>query len=247
MTRSVNEKEYAAKRNEILDAAQLLVQTRGYEQMAIQDILDTLHISKGGFYHYFGSKQAVLEALTERMVEEVKRLALPIVHDPHLPALEKLQRYFDLLVHWKTERKAFVLELARVWLADDNAIVRQKLHTTGIKRAAPLLAAIIRQGIDEGVFTISYPDHSGVVVLSLLEDLNETLVGLLLSLEPKRGDPRCLEDTVAAYTDALERVLGASPGSLEIVDAATLKEWVFPPSENGTDALATRSGVRETP
>ncbi len=232
MARVVNEKEYAEKRNEILTAAQRLVQTKGYEQMAIQDILDDLQISKGAFYHYFGSKQAVLEALAERMVEDAKQAILPIVHDPHLPALEKLQRYFDTIVRWKTDRKPYVLELARVWLADDNAIVRQKVHANGVKRTAPLLATIIRQGIQEGVFTASLPDQAGVIVLSLLEDLNETLVGLLLSFEPNGGDPRCLADAVAAYTDALERVLGTSPGSLQIVDVAALKEWTISPGDD---------------
>ncbi|MGI5837409.1 MAG: TetR/AcrR family transcriptional regulator [Chloroflexota bacterium] len=231
MARVVNEKEYAAKRNEILDVAQRLVQIKGYEQMSIQDILDELHISKGAFYHYYSSKQAVLEALTNRMVEDVEQIIIPIVYDPQLTALEKLQLYFDVIVRWKTERKPFVLELARVWFADDNAIVRLKLHATGVKRIAPLLATIVRQGIQEGVFTTPYPDQAGVIAVSLLEDLNEVLVSMLLSLESKRDDPRCLEDTVAAFTDALERVLGAPSGSLQIVDATTLKEWTFSPTD----------------
>ena len=60
-------KEHAVRRNEILDLAQQLVYTKGYEQMTIQDILDGLQISKGAFYHYFDSKHAVLEAVVERM------------------------------------------------------------------------------------------------------------------------------------------------------------------------------------
>ena len=60
-------KEPAVRRNEILDAAQRLVYRKGYEQMTIQDILDDLHLSKGAFYHYFDSKQSLLEALIERM------------------------------------------------------------------------------------------------------------------------------------------------------------------------------------
>ena len=63
MARAVKEQEYVAKRNGILDAMQRFVYTKGYEQMTIQDILDDLQISKGAFYHYFDSKQAVLEAL----------------------------------------------------------------------------------------------------------------------------------------------------------------------------------------
>ncbi len=82
-------KEHAVRRNEILDVAQRLVNTKGYEQMTIQDILDDLQISKGAFYHYFDSKQALLEAIIERMVDEVEQLLLPIIHDPHLPALHR--------------------------------------------------------------------------------------------------------------------------------------------------------------
>src|SRR5262245_58568880 len=50
-------KEHAVRRGEILDVAQRLVYTSGYEQMTIQDMLDELQISKGAFYHYFSSKQ----------------------------------------------------------------------------------------------------------------------------------------------------------------------------------------------
>ena len=87
MARIVKEEEYAGKRNAILDVAQQLIYTRGYEQMTIQDMLDGLRISKGAFYHYFDSKQAVLEALVERLGEEVVQLLLPIVHDPELASL----------------------------------------------------------------------------------------------------------------------------------------------------------------
>jgi AcrR family transcriptional regulator len=229
MARVVNAEEHAAKRGEILAVARRLVQTRGYERMAIQDILDELQISKGAFYHYFRSKQALLVAIIEHMLDDVFQLFIPVVRDSHLPALDKLQRCFSLIVRWRTEQKAFVLELARVWLADDNAVVRQKLHATGVQRTAPLLAAIIRQGVREGVFTTPYPDHAGVVLLSLLESLNETLVGLLLSSDPERNSLRCLEDAVAAYADSMARVLGAPPGSLPIIDSAILNDWIDSP------------------
>src|SRR5260221_161474 len=118
-------KAHAVRRNEILDVARRLVDTKGYEQMTIQDILDDLRISKGAFYHYFDSKQALLEAMIERMGEGVEQLVLAMVHDPALPALKKLQRVFDMLNRLKTARKELFLPLLRVWYADDNAIVRQ--------------------------------------------------------------------------------------------------------------------------
>src|SRR5581483_1127355 len=105
MARIVKEREYAVRRNAILDVARRLVESRGYEQMTIQDILNELKISKGAFYHYFDSKQALLEALIEHMQDEVDQLLSPIARDPHLSALDKLQRLFDSLAHWKTAQK----------------------------------------------------------------------------------------------------------------------------------------------
>jgi AcrR family transcriptional regulator len=223
-------KEHAVRRNEILDVAQRLVYTKGYEQMTIQDILDDLQISKGAFYHYFDSKQALLEALIERMLDQGIQLILPIVQNPHLPALEKLQSYFATIVRWRTAQKTFFLSLLRVWYNDDNAIVRQKMRSTiVIKGITSLLTGIIRQGIQEGVFTTSYPDQMGEVIVSLGFDFQETLGWQILSFDPERDDVLPIERTVAVYTDAIERVLGAPKDSLQFIDTETLKEWLFTP------------------
>ncbi len=232
MARIVKEEEYAGKRNAILDVAQRLIYTKGYEQMTIQDMLDDLQISKGAFYHYFDSKQAVLEALVERIGEEVLQFLLPIVRDPGLPALDKFRRYLATLNRWKIGQKAFFLALLRVWYADDNAIVRQKLRTAAIREIAPLLTEIIRQGIQEGVMTANYPDQVGEVIASLAQDAGETIGALLLSFDAERDDMQRVERTVAVYTDAIERVLGVPPGALSLVDDQTLKEWFVSPREN---------------
>jgi TetR/AcrR family transcriptional repressor of nem operon len=229
MARIVNEEEYAARRNEILDVVQQLVYTKGYEQMTIQDILDDLHISKGAFYHYFDSKGALLEALVERMiVVEVEPLLTPVVQDPHLTALEKLNRYFDTAIRWKTANKAFMLELLRVWLGDENAIVRQKLFAMTVRRITPLLADIIRQGVREGVFNTCYPDQVCQVIIYILQGLSDTIIELLLSSEANRDAAR-IESGITLYTealtDALERILGTPKGSLHLIDPEMLKEW----------------------
>ena len=232
MARAVKEQEYVAKRNGILDAMQRFVYTKGYEQMTIQDILDDLQISKGAFYHYFDSKQAVLEALVERIGEEALQILQPIVHDPVLPALEKFQRFLATANRWKVGQKAFFLALLRVWFTDDNAIVRQKLRTIAIREVAPLLSEIIRQGIQEGVMTATYPDQVGEMIAFLAQDAGETIGALLLSFDPERDDLQRAERTVAVYTDAFERILGVPAGSLTLVDDETLKEWFASPGKN---------------
>jgi AcrR family transcriptional regulator len=89
MARVINEQDNAARRRDILDAAQRLVFSKGYEPMTIQDILDALGMSKGAFYHYFDSKAAVLEALISRMRDDAMGVLKPLLDDPALPALDR--------------------------------------------------------------------------------------------------------------------------------------------------------------
>ncbi len=229
MPRIINEEKHTERRNEILDATLKLVYTKGYEQMTIQDILDELHISKGAFYHYFDSKGAVLEALVERMVlDEAVPLLYPIVQESSLSAVEKLQRYFDSALRWKTSQKTFMLELLRVWLADENAIVRQKIMALSLKWITPLLNDIVKQGITEGDFISSYPDQAGNIIVCVMLGLSDHILEMMISPEVNQ-DGAQIEKEIHAYigalTDAMERLLGAKQGSLKLVDAEALREW----------------------
>jgi AcrR family transcriptional regulator len=225
MARTVKEEEYAVKRKEILDVAQRLVYAKGYEQMSIQDILNELKISKGAFYHYFDSKGDLLEAMIEQMRQEVEPIILPIIDDPDLPTFEKLHRFFDTTARWKTARKAYILSLLQVWYTDDNAIVREKASANVIKWVAPLLAGVIRQGVQEGTLTTPFPDQTAEIVLSLLTNLGTAFKDLFFGDEPPSEKMQRATEVVAAYNEAMERVLGAPSGSLHLVDADTLNEW----------------------
>ena len=229
MARIVKAEEYTARRNEILDVAIKLVYTKGYDKMTIQDILDQLKMSKGAFYHYFDSKIDVLEGLVERMVvEQVEPLLHSAVHGSDLTALEKLQCYFDTAVRWKTSEKALMLGLARVWYSDENALARQKLLALLVKHVTPLFTEIINQGIREGTFTVPYPEYACQVIINLVQPLGDTFIQMILSEEAAYDDALHKAETlVAAYNDAMERILGAPKGSIHLMDSEALKEW-FP-------------------
>jgi AcrR family transcriptional regulator len=229
MARTVNADEFAVKRNEILDAAQRLVYTKGYERMTIQDILDILQISKGAFYHYFDSKPAVLEAMIERIQETTNKPLLPILHNPDLSATEKLRGFFDTLDSLRTMHRAEVIKLARIWYTDENAIVRQKVEKAVHEQRAPLLVEIVRQGIQEGVFTTAYPDRAGEVILSLLQGMGNAHARLLFSPQPDHDRQYILENIIAvydAYMDAIERVVGAPVNSLHRTDVEAMEAWL---------------------
>ncbi len=225
-------KEPTARRNEILDSARTLVYTKGYEQMTIQDILDRLQISKGAFYHYFDSKQDALDALVERLMDEGLGIINPIVDDPNLRALEKFRQYFDTAAQWKTGQKELFIALMKIWYADENALVRQKVFASAISRIAPKFGEIIRQGVQEGVFQPTYPEHVSQVVWALFQTMGDTVAMLMLSDDPNLNNLDRVEKTIIVYSDSLERVLGAPAGSLLLTNHTTLQEWLPPPGES---------------
>ena len=225
MARTVNAQEYAQKRDAILDVAQRYIATKGYEQMTTQDLLESLQISRGAFYHYFESKQALLMALVERMAEQAEQLIAPIVSDRALPAEDKLLRFFDVVDQLKRDNLDLVFAFLRVWYADENALFRHKLYLARIQRIVPWLAKIIEEGVAEGVFTSPYPDHAARAILSLLEDLGYAIAGLLLVEEGAPLDIPQMTQMGEATADTLERVLGMRSGRLRQSWSEDFARW----------------------
>ncbi len=225
MARLVKEEEYNAKRNEILDVTQSLIYSKGYEQMTIQDILDQLHISRGALYHYFESKQALLEALIDRMGKTAEQTLLPIVEDPNLDALQKFRRYFEGGAQWKSMQKELILSLLPMWYSDHNAFVRQKMTVESLKGTTRLLEPIIRQGIEEKVFTVRHPEQVAKIIVGVALSLTDTIIELLLPPGPDQATFQKAEIILDAYFDTIERILGAPAGSLKVFKADDLKEW----------------------
>jgi AcrR family transcriptional regulator len=225
MPRVVKEDDYAARCNEILDVARQLVYTKGFEPMSIQDILDALKISKGAFYHYFDSKQALMDGLVERMLDEGKQTLFPILQDSNLSALEKIQRYFNTAVVWKSARKDFLLALLPTWYSDDNVLLREKMISEGLKSIGPPLAQIIRQGVQDGTLSTHYPNQAFEMCFHLLQGLSDKMVEVILA-KPRPSDGlRSIKEDVEAYTDAMERILGAPAGSMKFLDSESIRIW----------------------
>jgi AcrR family transcriptional regulator len=218
-------KEPAVRRNEILDAAQHLLYRKGYEQMTIQDILGDTQISRGAFYHYFASKQDLLEGLIKRTGEEGIGLIRPILTDPKLNALQKLQIYFDSAMRWKTIQKAALIPILQVWYSDNNVLLRQKEQAAGKKIMVPLLKDVLRQGISEGLLSMPLPEQMAEVLVSLILDLSDALGELILAGLAGSTDLVYVEATISAYTYCIERLLGIAPSSLKLIDMDTMKLW----------------------
>src|SRR6185369_11708806 len=169
MPRTLDLETHALKRDAFVDVAQRLIQTRGYDAFSIQDVLDELGASKGAFYHYFGAKADLLEAVIDRMADGVALGWADVMADANLSATERLEGAFTTVAQFKAARKDLVLAVLESWLSKDNAVARDKLRQLVARRMTPLLLEILRQGAATGEFTVRYPDETARFVVALIQ------------------------------------------------------------------------------
>jgi AcrR family transcriptional regulator len=215
VARRVKPEEYAARRREILDAALELVRDKGYERMTIEDVLARVQLSKGALYHYFGSKQALLEGIVDAMAETASLPLQAVIADENLDAVAKLHAYFGASAAWKADHPEVVAILVNLW-RDENALFRQKLAKESMRTAVPMLESVIRQGCDEGVFDVQFPHEAAMLIAGLDGVLADAFA---VAAEGDGSSPIDIsgpraQRVLGAYLQALERILGLSGGAL---------------------------------
>ena len=225
MPRTVNVAEHAVRKEAFLDVAQRLIQTKGYEAMSIQDVLDELDASRGAFYHYFDSKHELLEAVVDRFADLAMESVAPILADPQLSAVQKIERVFAGIARLKAEQKDLVLAIMDAWMSDGNALVREKLRHMTSSRLGPMLSTVIHQGVSDGLFNPGAPDETALVLMTLIQGFQEIAGDIFVARQAGTMTFEAVRRTFAAYTEAFERILGITKGSITLSDEATLRFW----------------------
>ena len=225
MARTLNSAKHAVRRDTFVDVAQRLIQTKGYEGFTVQDILDELDASKGAFYHYFGSKLDLLEAVVDRMGDAVEATWADPLTRPGLSAQERLESVFALTAQWKNARKELVLGILDAWMSDRNAIVREKFRQLVARRMTGLLERILRQGVEDGDFTVADPESTAKVIVALIQGTQEWAGELFIARQDGRATYEEVKRSFAAYSEAFERIVGLPRHSVHFVSEETLQLW----------------------
>ena len=198
-------KKHDVRLNEILDAATFLFIHKGYEKTTVNDILDKVEIGKGTFYHYFKSKEDVMNAVINRMVEAVVNTTSSIANHPTLGAHEKFKQIVTALNLSESPNRGMIEELHEC----ANAKMHQKSIIETIQAVAPIMAAVIKQGVSEGIYHVEYP----------LETIEFLLVANQFIFDDGiiKWQPEELITRAKAFVCITERVLGAAEGSFHFL------------------------------
>lgn len=195
-------KDAQERRNEILDVAEMLFSTKGFDNTSTNDILDEIGIARGTLYYHFKSKEDILDAMIDRITEQLMRRATVIAKDKSIPVLERLIRSI-MALNVDNDLGHMVMEQVH---RPQNALLHQKMQSKMLKVVNPMIIEIIRDGIAQGIWQTDYPE--GMVEMTML--YSNVAFDELEECEPQEREQR-----IKAFTYNVERMLGMQEGALE--------------------------------
>jgi len=221
----------AVRRAELIDCAQRLFLTRGYERTTINDVIAAAGLSKGAFYHHFRSKEDMLEAIADRFAHESLGFTRALQADPALNALQRLNRLLSLGRDWKREHMAELRAVFTTLLYPENAVLYHRIVGAVSAVLAPALTAIIAQGVADGVFDVGDARLAAEILLGLNNGRRALVIAALTKAETDvEAGLAMIVERVSAEEQVTNRILGLTAGGVDLMgprDAlrAMLVDW----------------------
>ena len=154
--------------DQILDLAQSLIQTRGYNAMSYRHLADEIGIKTSSIHYYFPAKEDLGRALMARYREAIKGALAQIDSDTNDPSL-KIERYAELFAN---SVRSGCICLGGM-LATDLMTLPQGVQTEVKKffsENEAWLSSVLNAGRKSGQFTFEgSPKNKAETIFSTLE------------------------------------------------------------------------------
>ncbi|MER2107555.1 MAG: TetR/AcrR family transcriptional regulator [Solibacillus sp.] len=147
-----------------------LFDKKGFSKTSIQDIVDTIGVTKGTFYYYFKSKQELLMDIHLNYIKELLSEQEVILNDEYLSNKVKMHKLIyliikDIKIHGKSAR-VFNREFRHL---DDKQL---KLVNDYRKKFRINLQRLFEEGIEKGEFRNDL--RSDIVIFGVLGMVNRS-------------------------------------------------------------------------
>ena len=195
-------KDAEERRNEILDVAERLFCTKGFDNASTNDILTEIGIARGTLYYHFKSKEDILDAMIERLTNQMVEKASVIALDESIPVLERLTGTM-LSLNVDNELGHMVMEQVH---RPQNALMHQKLELMLLGRVNRLITRITEDGIRQGIMHTDYPAEAVEMLMTYSYTAFDSLNQYSEEEEQRK---------VMGFVYHAERILGMKAGALK--------------------------------
>ncbi len=176
--RSIAQEE---KRRLLLDAAVRVFARKGYHTCRVGDIAEEAGVAHGLLYHYFASKEEVLETVFRENWSDLLE-AVKAVEESGEPARDQLRQVAAILLRsWRRDP-----DLVRVLVREVARSPQVQLRVAEIGEAFEAIERIVRRGQEAGEFRSDLdPRLAAVIFYGALEEI---LTGWVLGQLPDGDD-----------------------------------------------------------
>jgi TetR/AcrR family transcriptional regulator len=160
-------REREKRKNDILDAAEAVFFTKGFDQATMDDVAERAELSKGTLYLYFRNKQLLNIGLTLRALQKLHEIFDRAVKRANT-GIGKIRAIGEGYYHYATQHADYFktikqYEIANLQLMTDEPLLRE-CHAIG-QRVRQIVVDAIKAGMKDG---------------TIRNDLNPVKIGLIL-------------------------------------------------------------------
>ncbi len=197
-------KDPDVRREELLDQALVLCRRDGFDSMSVEQLTRSAGVAKGTFYHYFSSKDELLEQLVRRFGDSLFR---------HLSAAPTEGDAAQRLAAIMAASAAFKFEQAEIAYAsflyrEENQALRSRLYSHWRELARQVLLPVIRDGQQDGSLSVIDVEATTDIVLLLWFDAADQLWIRALQADDEASFIEIMLTGAAAILTGQARVLG---------------------------------------
>ena len=135
--------------NEILDAAQNLFLSKGYEETSVSDIMQAAGGATGMFYRCYQSKEELLNVLVKKWAAMYTQKTACLLCDPQITFSGKFVAILDVIREMSSQTIGM-----EAFFTASNEIILNRLTRQMTSVLAPLLASVLDKGIEDGILAI---------------------------------------------------------------------------------------------
>lgn len=207
------------RKAELVATAQALFFERGYDRTSVDQIIARAGVSKGAFYYYFPSKEAVFEAVAERLADITIKQIPDVIGDDTLSAFERLDEFFKR-ARLKVAQAPDILTAFEAMFRPENVALYHRAHMAVSRVKTPVIAAIVAQGVREGTFRSNDPTVTAEILLRLMTTTHDVVADLFSAQtdEAFRHAAAAFERRWIEHGIAVDRILGLPDGSVQLIE-----------------------------
>lgn len=189
------------RRLQLMQSAETLFAQNGVDGTSVSDIVGHAGVAQGTFYWYFKSKDDIVHAVVDSLVQEMLQEISQLSHLQGMSGEEKLNNVLSALCFWMARERGVLEHLSQY----KHGALYDRISKEVSKQMLPILEEMIIQGVEEGAFYTSYPHEAAIMVLASCQ-------GIFYGQDPSQLDD---ESLYQAFIELVLYGLHYKPGNYQ--------------------------------